>query len=50
MVGNATYTQHLTSRGVNELAHITMEALHMFLADFRAGGFDMKNDMQIDFT
>lgn len=50
VVGNATYQQRLATGGVDELSYIAMNTFQMLLLNGRAGGFDVEDDVEVDFA
>jgi len=50
MVANTTYKHCLAACVIDELPNIGVKSFQMFFFDIRTGGFDMKDDVEVDFT
>lgn len=50
VVRHASYEQCLTTSGINELSNIAVNTFQMFFLNGRAGGFDVEDDVEVDFA
>ena len=50
MIAYSTYLYYFAACGINQLSYVGMNAVDVAFTDRRARGFDVKNQMYVDFA